>query len=341
MITHKWLIAVGSSVLLAAAIAIGSPLGSGSARARPHADAAAVAQTIDAKTDPAAAGKALNDFCQIIANCQFVGTAPVTVDYDAPRVLGDALYNCGGSDAEDEVTLSDERSESTSVDESLTAKVQLGFLGLAKSSIEAEIKSGQLDEVATKTTQTHSVTVAPGEVGYTTTRVPTAYLSGDAHITDGVNLIKVTNLELTYPGYGNAALTALTFASNHAGISDYARVHYCDTLPALSSVAAVGAAAADDVDLMVCPDRLTPTVRGADREPADRHCASRELTLGEPLSIPAGTEVTLARGGVVYAEGRTPATELVLHARRALPLGSYTVALSGPRDDTMLQAQLR
>jgi hypothetical protein len=340
MIKHKRVIAVACSVLLAAAIAIG-PLGSGSARARPRADAAPVAQTIDAKTDPAAAGKALDDFCQIIANCQFVGTVPVPVKYDAPRVLGDALYNCGGSDAEDEVAISDERSESTSVDESLTASVKLGFLGLAKSSIEAEVKSGQMDEVATTIKHINAVVVAPGYYGYTETQVPTAYLTGYANITDGVNLVKVTNLELTYPGYGNADINALQWIDVGNVMSADDRHQHCSGLPALSSVATVRAAAADDVDLMVCPGRLTPTVRGPDREPADRHCARRELRLGEPLSIPAGTEVALARGGVVYASGSAPATELVLHARRALPLGTYTVALSGPRDDTVLQAQLR
>ncbi|HTV00582.1 MAG TPA: hypothetical protein VMF13_08605, partial [Luteitalea sp.] len=192
-------VAVAASGLLVAALIVvafqfaASPTASASPKGT---------QTIDAKTDPGAAGRAL-DLCVVISNCKFVQSGDIKVGYDAPRVLGDALYNCGQADAEDEVTISDERSESTSLEESMSAKATASFIGIAKASIETEVNSKQLDEVATTLKQTNSVSVAPGTIGFTETQVPTAYLDGDTHVTNGVNLINVTNLELTYPGYGN------------------------------------------------------------------------------------------------------------------------------------------
>src|SRR5947207_15756421 len=141
MITRKRAVALAAIVALIGALAFGpgivaSTFGKSSPRA-----AARDVQTIDAKKDPAAAGKALNDFCQVLANCKFVGTSPITTAYGEARIIGDALYNCGLAYAEDSVTISDERSESTSLEESVSAKVSGGFLGLEKVSIEAEVKS--------------------------------------------------------------------------------------------------------------------------------------------------------------------------------------------------------
>jgi hypothetical protein len=237
MIAKKVIVVFALSGALAAVIAEAPWQSSGAAaNVTPRVRAAGSVQTIDAKTEPAAAGKALNDFCETISNCKFVGTAPIVVAYDAPRVLGDALYNCGQADAEDEVAISDERSESTSIDEELSTKVKLGFIGLAHSAVEAEVDSKQLDEVATTLQQTNSVVVAPGTVGYTETRVPTAYLTGDTDITSGVNLIKVTNIELTYPGYGNAAINKLDWTDVHKAMTDQERHEHCAGLPPLYPV---------------------------------------------------------------------------------------------------------
>lgn len=234
MIAKKVIVVFALSGAFAAVIADAPWQSAGAAaNVNPRVRAHASVQTIDAKTEPAAAGKAVNEFCQTIANCKFVGTAPIAVEYDAPRILGDALYNCGEADAEDEVKISDERSESTNIEEELSTKVKLGFIGLEHSAIEVAVDSKQLDEVATSLEQTNAVVVAPGTVGYTETRVPTAYVTGETDITSGVNLIKVTNVELTYPGYGNAAINKIDWTDVHKKMDDQERHEHCAGLPSL------------------------------------------------------------------------------------------------------------
>jgi hypothetical protein len=279
-------------------------------------------QTIDAKTDPAAAGKAL-DFCAVSSNCKFVQSGDIKVDYDAPRALGDALYNCGEADAEDEVTISDERSESNSVEESMSLKASLAFIGLAKASVEAEVNSKQLDEVATKLQQTNSVSVEPGTIGYTETRVPTAYLKGDTHVTDGVNLFNVTNLELTYPGYGNKAINKIDWTNRHKEMTEQDRRDNCAGLPPLYPSNAVASR----------PRSAHASVRVC----AAGHggCGHARPVTGVGQSVPAGTKLTLARGRVIYATGTAGKRRALLYARRRIPAGAYQLALSG-RDDTSM-----
>ena len=187
-------------------------------------------QTIDAKTNPTAAGQALNA-CAVKTNCKFTQSGDVKVAYDAPRILGDALYNCGRSEAEDTVAIGDERSSSTAIEESMSVKATVSFLELAKASIEAEVKSKQLEEVATKTTHTNAVSVEHGEVGYTVTKVPTAALTGNTQVTSGVNLINVTNVELNYPGYGDQAINKIDWTSVHKEMTSQQRQDRCSVLP--------------------------------------------------------------------------------------------------------------
>ena len=327
MIRKKRIVAVALGGAVTAAVAIGTSGGAGASGIRP-AGVTAAPQTIDAKTHSAEAGKAMSDFCEVISNCQFVGTAPIKVAYDDYRVLGDALYNCGGSDAEDEVAISDERSEATSVDESLSVKVKLGFLGLAKASVEAEVNSKQLDQVATSLKQANTVSVAPGTIGFTETRVPTAYLNGEAHIADGVNLIYVTNLELTYPGYGNQAIDKLDWRNVHKDMTDEDRHSHCAGLPPLYPATAPRES----------PPPRSPHVVICRRR---RKCTRRRLIIGMPLSIPAGTKLTLARGSVIYATGTAGKRRIIMHARRPVPVGAFTLLVRSRRDTTLLQAAIR
>jgi hypothetical protein len=188
-------------------------------------------QVIDSKTQPAAAAQALDDNCQPIANCKFVGTSPVAVAFSAPRILGDRLFNCGQSDSEDAVTVSEELSESTSLQESLSAKVSLGFLGLAKSSIEAEVNSQQLQEVSTETTDESSVLVPPQWKGWTQTQVSEASITGDATVADGIHLIKVTGLDLTFPGYARTGEVGIRYEGVRTPMTA-AEIHdRCGALP--------------------------------------------------------------------------------------------------------------
>ena len=319
-------ITIAGSGALAAVVAIGLQLGAGAtASGSPQPRAA---QTIDAKTDPTAAGKAL-DFCAVISNCGFVKTAGIAVKYDAPRAIGDALYNCGNAEAEDIVAISDERSESTSLEESVSVKASLAFLGLAKASVEAEVKSKQLDEVATKLTQTNEVSVGPGTIGYTESRVPTAYLDGDAHVTNGVNLITVTNLELTYPGFGAGSINKVDWTSRHKEMTAQDRQNHCAGLPPIYPPSALrGAQSPSGHSLVVCTGH-------------DGGCARRRIIAGIDEAIPPGTKLTLARGRQIYATGTAGKRGGVLHARRRIRAGPYALLLSGPHHTTMVQASVR
>jgi hypothetical protein len=310
--------------VLAAVLAIALQFGSsGVASGRQQAS-----RTIDAKTDPVAAGKAL-DICEVISKCQFVKAGEIKVAYDAPRVLGDALYNCGNAEAEDIVAISDERSESTSIDESVSAKAKLGFLGLAKASIEAEVNSKQLDEVATKLKQTNEVTVAPGTIGFTESRVPTAYLGGDAHVTNGVNLITVTNLELSYPGFGNQAINKMDWTSVHRNMTAQDTHDHCAGLPPIYPSSGVGGGRSRNA--------ATVTVCGG---PGGR-CRHRRLVTGIDQPIHAGTNLVLTRGRIIYATGTAGKRMSILRARRRVTSGSYTLLLSGPQNSTMLTVTVR
>jgi hypothetical protein len=305
-------ITIAGSGVLAAVVAIGLQLGAGAtASGGPQPRAA---QTIDAKTDPTAAGKAL-DFCAVISNCSFVKTADIVVRYDAPRVIGDALYNCGNAEAEDIVAISDERSESTSLEESVSVKASLGFLGLAKASVEAEVKSKQLDEVATKLKQTNAVSVAHGTIGYTESRVPTAYLDGDAHITN--------------PGFGSGAINKVDWTSRHKDMTAQDRQAHCAGLPPVYPPSALrGPQPPSGHQLVIC------TGHGGG-------CADRRLITGVDPPPPAGTKLTLARGLRIYATGTARKSGGVLTARRRVRAGLYTLLLSGRHGTTMLEARVR
>jgi hypothetical protein len=323
MASTKRRIAIATGVLaVVAAIAI--PLGSSGTAIGSQQNN----QTIDAKTDPAAAGKAL-DFCEVISNCKFVQSGTIKVAYDNPRVLGDALYNCGKAEAEDIVAISDERSESTSIDESVSAKAKLGFLGLAKASIEAEVNSKQLDEVATKLKQTNAVSVEPGTIGYTESRVPTAYLGGDAHVTNGINLITVTNLELSYPGFGNQAINKMDWTAVHRHMTAQDVQDHCAGLPPIYSSIGHGLGGPRNSQrVTVC------TGSGGG-------CRHRRVVTGIDQPIRPGTNLTLARGRVIYATGKAGKRRTVLHARRRVPAGKYTLLLSRLHRTTMLAVTVR
>lgn len=322
----KWkrLIMVASSGVLATVVAIGIQLAStGSATGSPTNT-----QTIDAKANPTAAGQALNA-CAVSSNCKFTQSGNIKVAYDAPRILGDALYNCGRAEAEDTVAISDERSSSTAVEESMSVKATVSFLELARASIEAEVKSKQLEEVATKTTHTNSVSVEPGEIGYTVTKVPTAALTGDTQVTSGVNLIDVTNVALNYPGYGDQAINKIDWTSFHNDMTSQERHDRCSVLPPLNpTTGTLGASRpASGPTVVICG-------RG-------RGCVNRRTVTGIGQPIRRGTRVSLARGRLIYATGTMGKARGVLRAQRRVRPGTYTLLLSGPRNASMLSVKVR
>lgn len=320
MTERKRPITVVGTGLLATVVAIGIQLASTQGATGSPTET----QTIDAKANPTAAGQALNG-CAVITNCTFTQSGGVKVAYDAPRILGDALYNCGRSEAEDTVAIGDERSSSTAVEESMSLKATVSFLELAKASIEAEVKSRQLEEVATKTTHTNAVSVEHGEFGYTVTRVPTAALTGNTQVTSGVNLINVTNVELNYPGYGDQAINKIDWTSVHKEMTSQQRHDRCSALPPLNPTTAV---------LRASGPRLVICGRG-------RGCANRRTVTGIDQPIRRGARVSLVRGRLLYATGTMGRTRVVLRAQRRVRPGNYTLLLTSSHSSTMLTVTVR
>jgi hypothetical protein len=321
MSKRKRMITVASSGVLAAVVAIGIQLGSSTSASGSPTDT----QTIDAKANPAAAAQALNA-CAVQGTCKFTQFGDIKVALDAPRILGDALYNCGGAEAEDTVAISDERSQSTSLEQSVSVKASVEILEVAKVSVEAEVNSKQLDEVATKTTQANSVSVEPGEIGWTETQVPTATLTGMYTITNGGNQINVTNVDLSFPGFGDpssTSLNAISFTSKHAKMTAQDVTDRCGVLPPLKPTVAAPARPG----AVGSPSNPSIVICLSGRGPA--HC---QTITGIGQSIPKRTSVSLVRGTVVYATGKGN----VLRAKRAVPRGNYTLLLSGPRTSSML-----
>jgi hypothetical protein len=288
-----------------------------SAHVAARAYAAASYPTIDGKTDPRAAALAINQYCDPVSKCTFVGPPSPTLGYDPPRATGDAVFNCGQSYSEDRVEVSDERSESTSLGESVSLSVKLGIF-----KAESDIETKELEKVSSTTGETAAVTVAPDEKGWIDTQVPTATATG--YITDGIHF-EVTNFSLFYPGYrAKGSDKEVIYTGVHEKFSGNEQGVDCSQLKlSLPSVSARGAS--PGLPVSIC---------------RFRRCITRLITLG-PLAIRPKTRMALARGTRIYATGTAGKTRIVLHARRGVPLGRYLLILIGPHRSTMLTVALR
>jgi hypothetical protein len=170
------------------------------------AASAALGQTpdevIDAGTNADAAAQALNEGCADMEKCDWKSDGDLTTDYGPARIIGDVLYNCSEEgDAETAVGVTDERGESTSVSESISLEISLGFLDLEKSSVEFEAFSKQSQSFSTEVKVTNAVSVAPGWKGWTEALMLSGGVTGSAYITQGIHLIQVKNIDLQFPGY--------------------------------------------------------------------------------------------------------------------------------------------
>jgi hypothetical protein len=195
--------------LTAAVVAVAMAGSSAAAAAMPgthHGKAQAAQgtpdQVIDAKANPDQAADALNSGCADTSKCSWDNDTAITTDYGPPSILGDVLYNCSPDQyADTAVGIEDERQQSTSISEKVSLKVSLSFLGFAGSSVEAEVSSKQMESFSTSVSVTNAVTVPPGYKGWTVTRILSANVTGSAYVTEGINLIQVKNIDLTFPGY--------------------------------------------------------------------------------------------------------------------------------------------
>ncbi|MBV8946484.1 MAG: hypothetical protein JOZ95_13755 [Solirubrobacterales bacterium] len=317
MISKKIVIGFAVTGVLAGAAAIAPGLGAGaSADVAGRAHSASPITVIDGNTNPTGAGTAINTYCgPNFENCKFVGPASPTLGYGPPRSIGDAVYNCGQTYAEDKVEISDERSESTSLDQSVSLSVKVGIIKL-----EGETEFSELEKISSGLGTTGTVEVAPGEKGWLETRVPTASATG--YITDGIHF-QVTNFELTFPGYRlKGSNNSIIFTSVHDKLGDDQKL--CKNLALTLPPAPVALGAGPGLPILIC---------------TARRCTTRVMTLAP--AIRPNTEVTLARGTRIYATGTAGRLRIVLRARRHVPPGRYVLFLTGPRRTTMRQVTVR
>lgn len=342
MIGGRWLqVTVAGAALAVAAAAPSVALAAGphervtgAVRAYHRAVQGTPSEVINAQTDPQAAGDALNAGCADLSNCSWKPDGPPTIAYGPSQILGDALYNCstGEEYAETAVSISTEREETTSISETLSVEVGLGFLGFEKSTAEFEAFSKQSDTFGTKVTIKNAVAVPAGWKGWTNTNVLTAYVSGSAYVTEGIKLIEVKNMDLSFPGYRDPNDTTdlpVVYAGYRTPMTttgpnnDVAT--YCDPINGLSRVRSAPAPPAS-FTLTFCqrPVSFTATVRPAGLAAA---CASRKVTGSRPPATVGQAAATLTRGGRTYASGTDTGGHIRLIRRRPIKAGKYTLTI--------------
>jgi hypothetical protein len=316
-----WSIALSGTVLAVAAAAPSGALAA--APGKHHRGKAPRAQgnpnqTIDAKADPNAAAEALNTGCADTSKCTWKNDTAITSDYGEPRILGDVLYNCSDDEyAETAVGVKDTRGESTSLAEKVSLKISLKFIGLAGTSVEAEVNSKQLNSFEASVSVTNAVAVPPGYKGWTVTQVLSANVTGSAYVTAGINnLVQVENIDLSFAGYNSAANKAKP-AVRYIGVKDLMSADdvkaSCDT-STVSGAALLRRAQAPQgkFKLGLC--------RRSGR------CTSREVAGSLPPRVRRATAL-LTRAGRTYGRGTYAPGHTRLDMRRPLKAGTYKLTL--------------
>jgi hypothetical protein len=269
--------------------------------------------TINAQTDPAQAAVALNSGCADLSQCSWQDDGTITVGLGPPQLLGDVMYNCSTTtESETSTGVSETRQGTTSLTESLSVEVDLGFLGFAESSAQFTAFSSQTQSYATGVTTQTGIYVPPLGWGYTSTALISANVPGNAFITDGINkLIEVTGMDLSFPGYENPdqpVNTAIAYGLNRGYMTPAQVTAQCGPLAGLG--ATQHAMAPKPVKLTVC------TPRG--------RCGTKTFMGSRPLYTRRG-RVTLSSRGRTRATGTVRNGRIRLTARHPLPAGRYTL----------------
>jgi hypothetical protein len=279
-------------------------------------------QVINSKTDPQKVGQVLNPISAKIQYCKWDDTQPITTGWGAEKAIGDAVYNCnelGGPDAETAVGVSEERGESTSVSETASLKVSLGFLGLAKASTEFEVFSSQAAEFSTSVETEKAVTVPPMQKGWAVYQVSSAFVSGNAYVTDGIHLIEVSGIDLTFPGYqpppGNSN-TQVRYGGIHEDMTQQDIATRCGAIPGVG-----GRRGAPPVHFTITLCHAT------------HHCATRQVTGTTPPPNSKG-RARLSHGGLTYATGSASRAGIRLTVRRPIHAGNYKLTIKEPHNIT-------
>jgi hypothetical protein len=276
-------------------------------------------QTIDSKADPAGAGQALN-LCAVLSNCQWVSDVSVKPGYGPVRIIGDVLYNCTdttmtGAAALTATGFTEDRAEATSVTESVSLQASLGILGLEKSSVEFKAFSTQASSFDTAYTVTSNVTVPPGDKGFTTYRVLGGNVTGSTYVTDGIKLIKVTGIDLSFPGFSTGTSDSqIRLISNTKKMTAEDKSNFCLKATGVLPTARLASRAADPTFRIVLCD-------GAD-------CHSRRVTGRRHDYIRSG-KAALVRDGRAVARGKVVRGRVRLATATVEP-GTYDLVIDEP-----------
>ena len=319
------LVAALGALPSAASAATMKPAGAAGQLGPPPPAGATPNQVIDAQTNPQNAGDTLDNDCSAnMQKCSWVPDIPpksqpaIPVDWGPPRILGDVLYNCSPTNyAETAVDIGDEREESTSISESLTLELELGFLGFEETTAEFEAFSKQSETFSTSVTTTNAVAVPPMWKGYTTTSVLSGVITGSAYVTEGINnLIQVKDIDMSFPGYAGPG---------HPG-ADGGGVH---RQPLADERGRDPVALQRRQRPRRHQARSTPPRRGGSRSRiCTKHgrCRTRTAT-GAQLPDFRRAGVKLRRHGHTYATGTVRGRKIRLTAKRPVKPGTYTLAI--------------
>jgi hypothetical protein len=295
-------------------------------------------QVIDAQANPQQAGRELNSGCADLSNCSWQTTpgTQITTGWGPFKIIGDAMYNCADPSndqaySETAVGISDEREESTSLSESVSAEVGAGILGFEKTSLEVEVNSGQMQAFSTAYETTNAVSIQPGWKGWNEYRVLTAFVSGSVYVTDGIHLVEVKDIDLSYPGFSetgtNEGIDPVLYSTPMTEPGDPGVPAGEDDITTRCNATGVGAVRGGRPPSSV--KRLAKP-RGSLKLAlcqADGSCPLRTVTGTRPPLVDRAT-ATLTQAGRTFATGTDTKGRIRLTVKRRIRRGTYVLTVS-------------
>jgi hypothetical protein len=287
-------------------------------------------ETINAKDEPQKAADTYAKDCgQDSKDCTWHSQGDVTPGYGPVQIVGDALYNCSTDDNDSAETSTDievSRAETTSLSEELAVKVQGGLFNLASASVEFKAFAKEASTFETAFEVDHAVSIPAGWWGYTATQLLGGSATGDVYITEGIKLIKITNVDVNFPGFQTNqerqdGLSAVTYPGYKAPMNADQIASRCNRVNG-------GPRGTGTTTGHV----LRKPVSGRFRITIDRRAATSTTpqVIGAPPPRLVRAKATLAASGHTVATGGDRAGDIRLTARRPLKPGRYVLRLRTP-----------
>ena len=300
-------------------------------------------KVIDAGSNADQAAQELNEWCADIEKCEWENDKNYTWGFGPAKIIGDTMYNCSTSaDGEAEIGtgVTDTRGESTSISESISLEISLGFLDLEKTSAEFTAFSRQSKSFDTTVKVTEATQVQPGYRGWNSAAVRGGTVSGDVRITEGIKLIKVTGIELTFPGFRESVQTQpVAYYSNTTPMTkDESDTHCANVLGDTGSAARAartaqaGPAGTAQAGPAALKRRFKITVCRSKRDSARsshrgrRRCSRRTVAGLRPPRTRKAT-ATLTRAGRIYAAETNRRGAIRLTQHRTITPGRYRLII--------------